>query len=1707
MVSSESMQSKKKPLVGEQSHEHFLLLSLSRAAQAIQRARTPQDFYLAVGREINLLGGEVALLLLSEDRQSLSIAYTSYSPTLIRKAEKLTGLNLHEYRLPIVNGGIYERTLNGGTAIFLDSSFETLAEILPKAMQPFISPLMSAFNLRQGVLVPLRMDNEALGLLKILGPFLSETDLPAMDSFAGHIAAGLYNVRLTQKLQDELMARRETEEALRASQTTFEGIFNSVTETIYIQDENGVFLDVNEGAEKMYGYPRQYFIGRTPEFLSAPGRNDLDKVFSYLKQALDGEAVEFEFWGIKKDGTIFPKDVRITSGSYFGRKVAIAVARDITERKKTEEKLRASEAKNQALLDAVPDMVFVFNRHGDYIDYYAHANDPLISSPADFLGKNIRDVFPLNHAEGFLLKAELVFQTHESQLFEYSLDLPDGSHDFEAHVGLYQNSNLLCVVRDVTERKRAEQALQQAEQRFKKLVENAPDGIALSGIDGKIKYFSPVAKSMFDYDGEGYNLENPLDFVHPDDMQIVLAGLLDLIQSPTYIPTLQYRYKHKDGSYHWVESTFSNQLDEPGVEAVVINFKDITERKEMEKALYESEKYYRALIENATDGIMVINAEGKISYESPSVAHLLGYGPGNLIGVSSFDLIHPDDLAEILATFMSGLGNSGQIHRGEYRLKHKNDEWRDFEIVTHYLMDDPTIKGVIINGRDITKRKQAEQALKESERRFHDVIEKSTDGIALSDESGRIIEFNAAFEHLSGYKREEVLGKYLWDLAFDLMPKHPNTEEYFEQMKRDIEEALHSEASASFQVTKEVAFWRPDRSLIYIQLRLFSIPTETGFRLGCISHDITKIKTAEENLKTQNQNLHSLYQMTATLNKTAAVEDIYKAALDSLQDTLQADRVSILLFDTDGIMRFKAWCGLSDEYRKATEGHSPWTQDTLDPQPVLVPDVRQDASLAALSAIIEKEGINALGFIPLIHQGRLLGKFMIYFNQIHAFAENEVQLAQTIAHHVAFAINRKQTDDALQTSEERYRVLYEDNPSMYFTADENGLILSVNQYGKEHLGYVLEELVGQSLFDVFHSDDRERVRQQITECLQNPNTMVQLEVRKQRKDGSMLWVREFARAVQDIEGRFVILLVCNDITEEIKAQQALENSEAELRALFASMQDSVLVIDRDGYYRSIAPTNAQKFYIQPGDVIGKHLSALFPEHKVAEFLDAIAQVLDTGKTVHLQYEIVVNGQSPWFESSISSMGDDLTIWVARDITERKKIESALIRSEQAYRMLFENMPIGLYRTSVEGEIRDANPALLRMFGSSDAQSLLGKKAWDFYRNPATNDIFKELISDSGSLSAFESEYTREDGSTFWAEDYVRIVYDPKGTPLYYEGSLIDVTNRKEAEQRLQESEKQYRLLAERIADVVWVLDLETLRFKYLSPSVQNLFGYSVDELLGVHISNVLTSASMLAVEKIIPDRLRRFMDGDQTAVTELYQLDHIHQDRSIIPAEVSSTLVMNENSKIEVIGVTRNITERKKAEDDLLRANLSLQTAHKELQQMFEHEQVLARTDALTELFNRRHFFDLAAREFNGSLRYQRPLALILFDIDGFKKSNDTFGHGFGDAILINISQIAKAQIREVDIIARYGGDEFIILMPETNAQQALLLAERIRVAIETSNSNRDGEFQAATISLGVAEIALATDRSVEAIISRADKALYQAKQSGRNHAVIYSEG
>jgi len=145
----------------------------------------------------------------------------------------------------------------------------------------------------------------------------------------------------------DITERKKSEEALQDSEETYKGLFDSVTDAIYIQDERGIFLDVNEGAVKMYKYPREEFRGRTPEFLSAPGRNDVNKVAGYVAEAFHGVPQAFEFWGLDSQGRVFPKEVRLNKGKFFGKDVVFAIARDITQTKKYEQDLM--EAKEKAV--------------------------------------------------------------------------------------------------------------------------------------------------------------------------------------------------------------------------------------------------------------------------------------------------------------------------------------------------------------------------------------------------------------------------------------------------------------------------------------------------------------------------------------------------------------------------------------------------------------------------------------------------------------------------------------------------------------------------------------------------------------------------------------------------------------------------------------------------------------------------------------------------------------------------------------------------------------------------------------------------------------------------------------------------------------------------------------------------------------------------------------------------------------------------------------------------------------------------------------------------------------------------------------------------------------------------------------------------------------------------------------------------------------
>lgn len=196
--------------------------------------------------------------------------------------------------------------------------------------------------------------------------------------------------------------------------------------------------------------------------------------------------------------------------------------------------------------------------------------------------------------------------------------------------------------------------------------------------------------------------------------------------------------------------------------------------------------------------------------------------------------------------------------------------------------------------------------------------------------------------------------------------------------------------------------------------------------------------------------------------------------------------------------------------------------------------------------------------------------------------------------------------------------------------------------------------------------------------------------------------------------------------------------------------------------------------------------------------------------------------------------------------------------------------------------------------------------------------------------------------------------------------------------------------------------------------------------------------------------------------------------------------------------VHEDITERKLMEEELREAHLTVDAVNRELQRVLAGERRKARTDELTGLNNRRQFLEVGRQLLNVAQRYAQPLSIVLFDIDYFKRTNDTYGHRAGDAVLRSVARVAREHSRQADVVARYGGEEFILALPNTKLADALVLAEGLRKEVAACRIDIGGRNVAVTMSAGVAQSRVG-ETTIDALIERADRALYMAKGSGRD--------
>ncbi|HEX6912493.1 MAG TPA: PAS domain S-box protein, partial [Longimicrobium sp.] len=568
----------------------------------------------------------------------------------------------------------------------------------------------------------------------------------------GEVVGRVWNFRDVTGRRAAERRQRDAEAALRRSEAGYRAVFEASNDAIYVHDvETGAILDVNGRACELHGLSREALLAGGLEVLSGgEPPYALEDVHRHLRAAATGGRHVYEWPVPRPGGPPTWLEVALLRVSIAGVDRVLSTARDISDRKAAEEALRAANESLEARVEertaelaetnlaleeeiaeraraeeellhtaqelhavfhALPDLYFRMDGAGTILDHRAGDRDLLFVQPEAFEGRRMQDVLPPEAGAAFEEALAEVRRTQALVCVEYQLPLPDGVRDFEARLVPFGRVEFIAVVRDVTDRKRTERELQEREELFRQILANGSDLIAIVGPDGLTRYMSPSAWRLLGIDGGERLGRSSFELIHPDDQPHAREIARQVAMNPGQTISTEFRYRHADGEYITFEALVRTLHEDSAAGGLVVNARDVTGRKAAEAALQASEEHFRRLIENASDVATVLDADGRIRYQSPSITRVLGYAPEELTGEDAFAFVHPDDLPAARALMRDITRQPGTTHQTEFRFRHRDGSWRVLEAMGRTLRPDDADEGVVINSRDVSERRRAEEAV------------------------------------------------------------------------------------------------------------------------------------------------------------------------------------------------------------------------------------------------------------------------------------------------------------------------------------------------------------------------------------------------------------------------------------------------------------------------------------------------------------------------------------------------------------------------------------------------------------------------------------------------------------------------------------------------------------------------------------------------------------------------------------------------------------------------------------------------------------------------------------------------------------------------------------------------------------------------------------------------------------------------------------
>ena len=1052
-------------------------------------------------------------------------------------------------------------------------------------------------------------------------------------------------------------------------------IVEQATDAIMSVDQRLNVVSWNKGAEQMYGFTKEEMIGNKYHIKLNSRKSDAKrKEINEILKTSGHFFEELEY--SRKDGqSIFVQasftSLRDKNNNVTGISI---VHRDITEKKAAEkillefnEKLNEQVKEKTLEINDVLERFNIITRATNDVVWDADLtkrtvwwNENLIekfgyeindeTSSQDFWDNHIHPDDKervLSHIDYILNKTRQTVWNSEYRFLtsngEY-INVYDRSYVMRDENG--KATRLIGSMADVTALFKVRNELVESEEKYRTLIEQATDGIFLIDEAGKFLLVNSSACRMSHYTREELINKSIYDLLDPEDLKRRPLQFGELSKKKNIVT--ERKFITKEGYLVDVEVN-ARQLNDGRVLTFI---RDITEKKKVEEEIVKSNARFHIVSKATSDIVWDWNLQDDTLWWNDNYYSKLGYKKEReVVHISDwFNSIHPNDVEKVKEKTRKAFEGTDSVWRDEYQYKNSDGNYLSF-LDRGYIIRNKEGKAYRMIGSmaDITEQFLAREELRKSEERYRSLIEQASDAIIIYSFDGLIHTFNKRAATLIGYTEEEFSKINLQDiLVGDIVKNSEN----------------HTRIMSGETITFNRQFRGKNNSLIETEItaRLLSDGKVIAF-----GRDVTERKLAEIKQQRQFEELQQLYNLSVLIDREKNIEKIYSYAIDALLQGVKADRSAIFLFDEgESIMRHKASRGLSTYYIKAAEGHSPWKPDVKNPQNIFIEDVENAAELGDLKETIKSEGIVSLGFIPLVFHGRLIGKFMIYYNQHHNFSENEVQFTKTVAHNIAFSVERNRSDEALQASENRYHSLVEQAADAIALYDSKGKILEVNDSALQLLGYKYSELMNMSLTDILTPEEYESNPVQYDLLGKGVSTIKQRKMR--RKDGTIVITEVNSKILPD--GRFLSMV--RDLTDRIEAQKQIEKEKELSDNIIDSLPGIFYLFDENGKYirwnkqlEIVSGYNAK-------EILDLHPTQFFAGEEIEYIIGRIAIVFSAGiSDAEANFVTKEGNKIPYYFKAIKVVfeGKPCLLGTGIDISDRKKAEEELNNSYKAIREL------------------------------------------------------------------------------------------------------------------------------------------------------------------------------------------------------------------------------------------------------------------------------------------------------------------------------------------------------------------------------------------------------------------------------------------------------